>query len=176
MDAARTQHLSRVRHLRQSFAEANERLVARLRRTSEESAEQSVDGGWSAAQIAWHVAAVTTRFAGIMTGDLAAAQPLPADFREREWSDIAAAVPARAIAPPALAPPAVVRRDDAIAALEASAIRFAHALDALTPERGGGMGLTHRLVGTISLYQLGDWATAHVVRHNRQAKRVLGEG
>jgi hypothetical protein len=38
------------------------------------------------------------------------------------------------------------------------------------------MGITHPIVGTITLYQLGDWATAHVIRHNRQAKRVLGEG
>jgi hypothetical protein len=39
-----------------------------------------------------------------------------------------------------------------------------------------GHELTHALVGTISVYQLGEWATAHIKRHNRQAKRVLGEG
>ena len=38
------------------------------------------------------------------------------------------------------------------------------------------MGITHAVVGTISVYQLGEWATAHIARHNRQAKRVLGEG
>jgi hypothetical protein len=38
------------------------------------------------------------------------------------------------------------------------------------------MGLTHPLVGSITVYQIGDWATAHIIRHNRQAKRVLGEG
>jgi hypothetical protein len=26
------------------------------------------------------------------------------------------------------------------------------------------------------VYQIAEWATAHVARHNRQAKRVLGEG
>jgi hypothetical protein len=31
-------------------------------------------------------------------------------------------------------------------------------------------------VGSITVYQIGDWVTAHVIRHNRQAKRVLGEG
>jgi uncharacterized damage-inducible protein DinB len=70
MDAALAQHLSRVRHLRESFAEANERLVARLRKAADDAAQRPADGGWSAAQIGWHVAAVTTRFAQIMSGDL----------------------------------------------------------------------------------------------------------
>jgi hypothetical protein len=51
---------------------------------------------------------------------------------------------------------------------------MARAFDALTPERGGRMGVTHAIVGTISVYQIAEWATAHVARHNRQAKRVLG--
>jgi hypothetical protein len=70
----------------------------------------------------------------------------------------------------------VVSKSEAIAALESSATKMARALDTLTPERGGRMGITHAVVGTITLYQLGNWATAHVIRHNRQAKRVLGEG
>jgi len=28
--------------------------------------------------------------------------------------------------------------------------------------------------GTISLYQIGDWLTAHVARHNAQLKALLG--
>ena len=176
MNTAQSQHLARVRHLRESFAEANERLVARLRKASEEAAHHPTNGGWSAAQIGWHVAAVTTRFARIMSGDLDTAQPLPADFREREWGAIVAAMPPRLIAPAAAVPPAVVGRDEAIAALEAAGTTMARALDTLTPERGGRLGITHPIVGTITLYQIGEWATAHVIRHNRQAKRVLGEG
>jgi hypothetical protein len=177
MDAALSHHLSRVRHLRESFAEANERLVARLRRVTDEAAQQAPpDGGWSAAQIGWHVAAVTTRFAGVMSGDLEGAQPLPADFRARDWAEIAGAVPSRLTARGPVLPPAVVGRTEAIAALEAAGTRMARAFDTLTPERGGRMGITHQIVGTITLYQLGEWATAHVIRHNRQAKRVLGEG
>jgi hypothetical protein len=177
MDPALAKHLSRVRHLRESFAEANERLVARLRKTTDEAAEEPPpDGGWSAAQIGWHVAAVTTRFAGVMSGDLDGAQPLPADFHEREWADIAAAVPSKLTARGPVLPPAGVARAEAISALEAAGMRMARAFDTLTPERGGRMGITHQIVGTIDLYQLGEWATAHVIRHNRQAKRVLGEG
>jgi hypothetical protein len=52
---------------------------------------------------------------------------------------------------------------------------MARALDSLTFERGTSLGLTNRIVGTITLYQVGEWATAHVARHNRQAKRALGQ-
>jgi hypothetical protein len=53
-------------------------------------------------------------------------------------------------------------------------MRMARALDRLSPERGR-MGITSSLVGTISLYQVCEWATAHVIRHNKQAKLALGE-
>ena len=176
MDAAQSRHLARVRHLRESFAEANERLVTRLRNAPDDAVQKPVEGGWSAAQIGWHVAAVTTRFAGVMSGDLPGAQPLPAAFRDRTWDEIAAHLPPRLTAAAPVAPPPEVLKSDAIAALESSATKMARALDTLTAERGARMGITHQIVGTITLYQLGDWATAHVIRHNRQAKRALGEG
>jgi hypothetical protein len=68
-----------------------------------------------------------------------------------------------------------VRRTEAVAALEASGTKMARAFDALTPERAR-LGITHNVVGTINVYQLAEWATAHIARHNKQAKRVLGEG
>ena len=80
MDAVQSQHLGRVRQLRESFAEANERLVARLRGASDEAAGHAPEGEWSAAQIGWHVAAVTTRLAGLISGDVAGAQPLTGRF------------------------------------------------------------------------------------------------
>jgi DinB superfamily len=178
MESKHVEHLTRVRHLRESFAEANERLVARLRRVDDHAAEgHSAAGGWSAAQIGWHVAKVSTRFASLISGEFPGAQPLPDGFRPREWTAIAAEIPAKLQAPSGVEPPAVVHRGDAIAALEASGVRMARAFDALTPERGEHLGITSTVVGgTITLYQLGEWATAHVIRHNRQAKRVLGEG
>ena len=42
-----------------------------------------------------------------------------------------------------------------------------------TPERGAGYGISSPIVGEITVYQIGEWATAHVIRHNRQAKRIL---
>jgi hypothetical protein len=178
VDPARARHLERVRHIRESFAEANERLVARLRRADHAAAERGAEGGgWSAAQIGWHVAAVTTRFASLMSGDAAGVQPLPPDFAERDWTVIGGTIPSKLQAPRSFEPPARVTRDEAVAALEASGLRLARALDRVTPERGAGFGLSSPIVGgTITVYQIGEWATAHVIRHNRQAKRALGEG
>jgi hypothetical protein len=168
-------HYARLRHLRESFAEANERLVARLRRAADDAAHQKPrDGGWSVAQIGWHVAKVSTTFAGLISGDQPGARPLPADFRERDWSKIADQVPDRIEAAAAFHPPPAVTRHDAIAELEASGVRMAQAFDTVTPERGAGFGITSPIVGgTISVYQIGEWATAHIIRHNRQAKRLL---
>jgi len=175
MDGVQAAHLTRVRHLRESFASANERLVKRLRGASDEAAERHTPDGWSAAQIGWHVASVSTRFAAIIAGDATGPQPLPESFQERPWAEIAASIPARLQAPAAAHPPLAVKRTEAVAALEASGTKMARAFDALTSERGGRMGVTNAVVGTINVYQLAEWATAHIARHNKQAKRILGE-
>ena len=166
--------MARVGHLREAFASANERLVARLRGATDEAAERQVPNGWSAAQIGWHVANVSTRFAALIAGDVGGPQPLPESFAERPWEEITRSMPERIQASPATQPPSAVRRADAVAALEASATKMARAFDALTLERGR-MGITHSLVGPINTYQLAEWATSHIARHNKQAKRVLGE-
>jgi len=175
MDGVQAAHMARVRHLRESFASANERLVARLRGASDEAAERHPPDGWSPAQIGWHVASVSTRFAAMIAGDAAGPQPLPDAFQERSWAEIAASIPDRLQAPAAAHPPPAVKRTEAVAALEASGTRMARAFDVLTRERGGGMGITHAVVGTINVYQLAEWAAAHIARHNKQAKRILGE-
>lgn len=174
MDTLHSEHPARVRRLREAFVEANGRLIARLRKAEDAAAAREAGGAWSAAQIGWHVATVTTRFAGMIAGDIAGAQPLPEGFRERPWDEIAAAIPPRATASASVTPPPGVTRADAVAGLEASGTKMAQAFDGLTASRGGRMGVTHPLVGTISVYQLGEWATAHIKRHNRQAKATLG--
>ena len=53
---------------------------------------------------------------------------------------------------------------------------MARALDAVTPDRGAGLCITSPIVGgAINLYQVAEWATAHVIRHNKQAKQVVGK-
>ena len=99
-------------HLRESFAEANERLVARLRGADDEAARRAPEGGWSAAQIGWHVASVTTRFAGLMSGDLPGAQPLRGRFpRAAVAARSCAPIADRSQAPASVQPPPGVTRD-----------------------------------------------------------------
>src|SRR4051812_50215523 len=74
MDETQAAHLARVRQLRESFAAANERLVSRLRGASNEAAERPLPGAWSPAQVGWHVATVSTRFAAMIAGELAGPQ------------------------------------------------------------------------------------------------------
>ena len=124
MDQRQAEHLSRVRHLRESFASENEHLVQLLRQADHAVAERGAAGQWSAAQVGWHVASVNTRFAAVIGGDVPAAKPLPDDFVERPWAEIAAAIPAKLEAAAAATPPPKVTCHDAIAALEASAVKI----------------------------------------------------
>ena len=174
MDSKLSVHYSRLRHIRESFEEANERLVARLRGATDEAAHKTPEeGAWTVAQIGWHVARVSNTFAGLISGERPGARPLPAGFKETEWSAIVERLTDRLEAPPAFHPPPGVTRHDAIAELEASGVRIGRALDTVTPERGAGYGISSAIVGEITVYQIGEWATAHVIRHNRQAKRIL---
>ena len=157
MDEQQAEHLSRVRHLREAFVAANEHLVARLREATRSWTQDALGRGVEL---------------GVVRGDLPL--PLLADsFVERPWATIAAGIPDKLEAATAATPPARVTRHDAIASLEASALKIARAFDSLTPERGGRTGITNPVVGTISLYQVGEWAAAHVHRHDRQIERAL---
>jgi hypothetical protein len=173
VDEKQSEHFARVRHLREAFSSANEHLVGLLRGVDAAAAEQAVPGRWSAAQVGWHVASVNTRFAALIAGDVPAARPLPDGFVERPWGEIASAIPEKLEAAAAAMPPAKVTRHAVIAALEASAVKMAQALDTLTRERGARIGVTNPVVGTINLYQVGEWAASHVARHYDQARRAL---
>jgi DinB superfamily len=169
-------HALRIVRLRDAFTAAHERFLTRLRGAAADEAERApADGGWSAAQIGWHVAGVTAQFAGLMTGDVPGAQPLSATYQPREWSEIAATMPAQLRAPTRVRPPDGVSRDEAVALLESAAARMRHALDVTPAGRCARFGISSPIVGgEITLYQVAEWATAHIIRHNQQAKRVLG--
>ena len=167
-------HDERIAQVRRTFREAHARFTARLKAAAPDAAERTPeDGGWSAAQIAWHVAAVNTAFAALLSGERPV-PPLPPDFSERSWEDISTSIPVKIEPTGRSIPPAAVRMADALAALDTSAEKIDAALSVLTPDRGSSFGVTHGAVGTISLYQVGEWATAHTIRHNVQAKRILG--
>jgi hypothetical protein len=167
-------HNGRVEALAQAYKEANARFMARLAGASGDEAERpAADGGWSAAQIGWHVARVTDVFADVVEGKRPS-EPVRAGFVERPWTEIVAGIPARLEASRSVSPPAGVTRDDVLSSLSAAEAHLLSALEQLTAERGGGQTITHPVVGTVTLYQVGEWATAHIIRHNQQMKRVLG--
>jgi uncharacterized damage-inducible protein DinB len=167
-------HAARIERMRRSYREAHARLEARLRNAPQELVECTPDdGGWSAAQIGWHVATVDRLFAELVSG-ARVSQSLPDEFLERTWPEVVAGIPAKLEASAGSVPPAEVTRDEALKALAASAKKLESALEGLTQDRASRFGVTHKAVGTVTLAQIGDWATAHTIRHNAQAKRVLG--
>ena len=170
--------MERVARLSSAWAEASGRFIARIESAGDAAAGAPPAGGWSAAQIAWHVAVVNDRFAKII-GEGRGATPAAAEFVERGWRDVVAGMPSRRKAPAWAQPPETVDAADALKRLRDSSGGLSSAIAALTPERGAmciRTDFTGNFTETISVYQVAEWATAHVIRHNRQAKRALGEG
>jgi hypothetical protein len=168
-------HTERIARQRAAYREAHDRFVKRLREAPVEAVERMpAGGGWSAAQIGWHVAAVDASFAGLVSGQQPGAQPLPDGVPEKAWAEIVKTIPDKLEAGKRVQPPPSVRRDEALAALGDAAGKLDAALASLEAERAARYAVTHPPVGTVTLGQIGDWAVAHTIRHNAQAKRVLG--
>jgi hypothetical protein len=167
-------HAARIAELTAAFNESMSRFLTRLNGATAEQLEQSPEaGGWSPAQVAWHVGVINEAFAGLIDGSIPNARPAPEGFVETPWNAIASQVPAKLDAPERFHPPADVTAADAIAKVTASQERMVTALAGLDESRAG---LTVKsTIGTpINLYQVGNWAAAHVARHNSQVKRLLG--
>jgi hypothetical protein len=164
-----------MERVRQAYREAHARFVARLTDASAEAfARQPADGGWSAAQIGWHVAAVDASFAGLVSGEMAGAKPLPDGVQANPWSEILGAIPDRLEAGKRVQPPPSPGREEVLAALASGAEKIDAALAGLSEDRAARFAITHPVVGTVALGDVGAWATAHTIRHNAQAKRTLG--
>ena len=114
-------HAARIIDLSASFTGAMARFVARIEGASPEALEKvPADGGWTAAQIAWHVAATNEAFAGLIDGSIPHARPATETFRETPWSAIAEKVPAKLDAPQQFHPPATVGAREVLERLRAS--------------------------------------------------------
>lgn len=159
----------------QEFTTALERFVARLEGAGEGAERQPADGGWSPAQVAYHVSLVNDAFAGLISATIRGTEPAAPDFVERDWTSVAASVAPKLTAPERSRPPENATMAEALPRLRASGERVVQAIAGLTPERGAGFTLKSPIVGEISVYQIGEWATAHVIRHNAQVKRRLNE-
>ena len=167
-------HSARIADLTTSFNESMARFLARLDAAPADQLARVPDaGGWSAAQVAWHVGATNEAFAGLIDGSLPHAKPATEGFVETPWSAIAAQVPAKLEAPERFHPPADVTKADALAKLRASQQRIVDALAGLDESRAQ-LTVKSTVGMPISLYQVGIWAAAHVARHNAQVKRALG--
>jgi uncharacterized damage-inducible protein DinB len=169
-------HSEKIARVRQAYKEAHARFVKRLTEAPVDAVERVPEGGgWSAAQIGWHVAAVDSSFAGLISGELPGAKELPEGTAARPWSNIVSAIPDKLEAGKRVQPPAAVRRDDVLQALSVAETKMDAALAGLQEDRGSRYAITHPVVGTVALADIGDWAVAHTARHNAQAKRVLGQ-
>lgn len=156
-----------------SFDAAMGRFLARIENTPDALAEQArPDGGWNVADIAWHVAVTNEGFAGLVDGSVPLARAPKPDFEETPFHEITALVPDQLEAPEQFHPPAGITKAEALTRARASQERLVQALRALPESRG--LWTVKSILGQISLYQVGDWAVAHVARHNAQAKRVAG--
>jgi DinB family protein len=154
------------------FNAAHNAFAFKLRDCHASAAEERPeDGGWSCAQIGWHVAKTNEWIASVLTGADGSAKPAPAGFRE---SFDASAVPDKLKTYPTLEPPAIVGRDLALERLRASGQHMSKAIASLTPDRGASYCVALPF-GTLSLFELADFAAAHVGRHAAQLERVMAQ-
>jgi uncharacterized damage-inducible protein DinB len=152
------------------FQTAHNALVGKLRELPPESAEKRPGSeAWSAAQIAFHVAATNEWIAGVLDGSTPMAQPAAAGFTE---SFNPRSIPAKVKTFPSLEPPAVVSAEVALDRLRASGHHLSKAIASLSAERGTGNCVTLPAFGTLSLFELADFTAAHVVRHITQIERT----
>ena len=163
-------HAERIADLLARLNEAADRLATRLERAGSQA--EHAASGWTAAQVGAHVALVNDSFSKVVDGSVPAAKPAPEAFAERSWGEVASGIADRIEAPPRVQPPATISGAEAAQQVRASAARLGHALANLSEERSRYC-FTNPIVGTITVIQVGDWAIAHMIRHNQQAKRIL---
>ncbi len=165
-------HQERVSLTIAGFESAMERFLGRVAPLSEaEGTRVPPSGGWSAAGVTWHVAVTNEGFTSLVDGSRPLARAPEADFVETPFSEIIALVPDRLEAPEVFHPPADLTMGQALARLQASRTAFVEAYRALPESRG--LWTVKSILGLITVYQVGEWAIAHVARHNAQAKRTL---
>jgi hypothetical protein len=151
------------------FQNAHNAFVGKLRELPPESAERRPAAEeWSAAQVGFHVATTNEWIAGVLDGSTPMAQPAPEGFAETFNPK---SIPAKVKTFPSLEPPAVVSAEVALERLRASGHHLSKAIASLSAERGAGNCVTLPF-GTLSLFELADFTTAHVLRHINQIGRA----
>lgn len=145
-------------------------FAAKLRSLPPGIAEDRQDrDSWTPAQIGCHVAMTNEWIAGVLTGTTPAAEPRPAGFTEHFN---ASELPATEETFPKLVPPFPVSRDAALERLRISSQHAMKAIAALTTDRGAGQCVRLEF-GTLSLFELADFAATHMTRHVAQVDRTI---
>jgi hypothetical protein len=165
------QHAHRIRTAADAFKRASDAFIATLEALDDESASRpSHEGGWSPAQVGWHVGESNRLTAAMLLGDLAGARR---NDGFAEDSTVFSRIPAKAETPiPALNPPERVTREDALTKLRWSVVPMLKAIETLTPDRGANYTVKFPF-GLINLYQFAEFAGLHVGRHQKQLERCL---
>jgi len=150
------------------FNSAHNQFIGKLRELPPDAIEHQPPDGWTAAQVGCHVALANEWTAAVLLGQTPLAQPAPPGFVERFSPS---AVPWNTKTFP-LDPPQVVSADNAIERLRTSGHHLAKAVASLTQERGSKYCVTLPW-GTLSLFELAEFAVAHVARHAAQIDRAV---
>jgi uncharacterized damage-inducible protein DinB len=166
-------HQDQVQEKVTAFTEAVKNFADAVERLDEGAATRTPQqGGWSVAQIAWHVGTTNDMLAGVITGDVPMATPAAPEFTENPG--VFDGLPAKIQTFPQLEPPAAVTRAEGLAKLRDSQPRMISALQGLSAERAAGYCVSFKF-GTLSMYQLADFVNGHVVRHLAQVQRATAE-
>lgn len=146
-------------------------FTSKLRDLPSGIAEEKPDPhSWSPTQIGSHVAMVNEWIAEVLNGSASLAEPQPAGFQE---TFDATGLPPTQETFPTLVPPARVGHDAVLERLRTSSQHLTKAIASLSSDRGAGY--TVRLnFGTLSLFELADYAATHMKRHLAQVDRTVG--
>jgi hypothetical protein len=163
-------HQEQLRTKSSAFTSAVNSLAEAIERLDENAATRTPgEGGWSAAQIAWHVGTTNELLGGVMSGSVPMAKPAPQGFSEDPT--VFRGIPDRIQTFPQLEPPAGVTRADGLSKLRGSVSPYLAGLEGLSPERAETFCVPFSF-GTLSMYQLADFASGHVMRHLEQVHRA----
>jgi hypothetical protein len=163
-------HQERVSAQEAAFNAAMRTFEERIGSLDDQTAMRPpADGGWTPAQIAWHVGQTNELLAAVISGAVPTATPAPEGFVENPA--IFAGIPDKVQTFPQLVPPDGVTRAEGLSKLKGSTRTYQASLQGLTPERASGHCVDLPF-GKLSLYQIADFAAAHVTRHLNQLQRT----
>ncbi len=161
-------HAERIRGIADGVNSALNRFAKDFSAIPDEAALIAGTGnGWNAAEIATHVAIANEWVAGVLSGEIQAAQPAPSGFREN-WSVIV--IPDRMQTFPSMVPPGGVTRLHAANQLARANAGVVQAIAHLDESRASQV-VTFPF-GTLSLYQVAEFVDMHANRHVAQLHRL----